>query len=293
MNTAARPTVVNLGSLNTDHVYRVPSIVAPGQTLASSSYTRHAGGKGLNQSVALARAGANVRHVGAVGPDGRWLIEVLADAGVDTAGVAVLPDEPTGHALIQVDHAGENAIVLHGGANRQIAFDADTHFPAGVTDAWLLTQNETNGVAEAIASAKAAGASVAFNPAPMDDAVHSYPLDAVDLLIVNQTEAEALGDATRRTLDSGGAVITTLGPKGARYEQGGESIAVPAAPAEPADTTAAGDTFVGYYLASALSGMDAEASLRRAARAAALCVARAGAVPSIPMAAQVDADSPV
>lgn len=282
------PMVVNFGSLNADLVYRVASIVRPGQTLASASFARHAGGKGLNQSVALARAGARVRHVGAVGHDGVWLRSALMEAGVDVSAVQLCDDEPTGHALIQVDDEGENAIVLHGGANRRTAFDAATHLPESEAGAWLLTQNETNGVAEAIAAAKARGAAVAFNPAPMDASVGGFPLELVDLLIVNQSEADALGDAAARTLDAGGAVITTRGVRGATYVRGALRITVPAVPARAVDTTAAGDTFVGYFLASTIQGLGVEASLRRAARAAAICVSRPGAVPSIPHAAEVD-----
>ncbi|MEM8783135.1 MAG: ribokinase [Planctomycetota bacterium] len=282
-----RPRVINLGSLNADLVYRVPTIVAPGQTLASADFARHAGGKGLNQSVALARAGATVHHVGAVGEDGRWLRDALADVGADVSGVAVLGDHATGHAIIQVDDVGENAIVLFGGANRRAAFDPSVH-GLGPGD-WLLTQNETSGAPEAIAAAKAGGASVAFNPAPMDDAVRGYPLEAVDLLVVNQSEAEALGDAAGRTLAAGGAVVTTYGPRGAAYRCGDETLEVPAEPADAVDTTAAGDTFVGYFLASRVAGLAVEPALRRAAKAAALCVGRPGAMPSIPLAAEVDA----
>ncbi|MEM1098488.1 MAG: ribokinase [Planctomycetota bacterium] len=285
--------MVNLGSLNADWVYRVPTIVTPGETLGSAALARHAGGKGLNQSVALARAGAMVSHIGAVGSDGTWLREALAESVVDASGVAVLEDTPTGHAIIQVDDAGENAIVLFGGANQATSFEVEAAFPRPSRGDWMLTQNETNGVAEAITAAKRRGVAVALNPAPMSPAVASFPLDLVDLLVVNETESRALGDAARRTLDHGGAVVTTLGAEGAVYRCDGLEIALPAARVDRVvDTTAAGDTFVGYLLASLVRGDEPEAAMRRAGQAAALCVTRAGAMPSIPWAAEVDADAP-
>ncbi len=277
------PPIVNLGSLNLDHVYRLPSIVRPGETLGSLSYNLHLGGKGLNQSVALARAGAAVTHVGAVGPDGGPLRDGLRDAGVDVSHISTT-ETPSGHAIVQVDDHGENAIVLFAGANHETRLDPMLLSP----DGWLLTQNETNGVADAIRAARSAGASVAFNPAPMHDDVKDFPLENVNLLIVNQTEAEALGNELQRTLGAGGAVITTLGADGAVHRTSKDEIRVDAERVTPTDTTAAGDTFVGYLLASLVRGDQPETAMRRATRAAAISITRPGAMPSIPFAREVD-----
>ena len=142
--------ILTIGSLNIDHVYRVPRLVRPGETLAASDYRVFAGGKGFNQSVALARAGAAVRHAGCVGADGVWLLDRLRKEGVETSGVEKV-GAPTGHAVIQVDDEGENAILLFGGANREVRPDqirrAVNTMPA---DGLLLLQNEISHVADAI-----------------------------------------------------------------------------------------------------------------------------------------------
>ena len=161
-------TILNLGSLNIDRVLAVPRVVRGGETLASSSLAVFAGGKGLNQSVALARAGARVAHVGKIGADGRWLLEKLASEGIDTSAVRESAG-PSGQAMIQVDSAGQNAIVIVGGANQEITAEeideALARFPIAE---WLLAQNETSGVEHAIRRARQRGLRVAFNPAPFD-----------------------------------------------------------------------------------------------------------------------------
>ncbi len=181
--------IVNFGSLNVDHVYRVPHIVRPGETIASRSYQLFAGGKGANQSMALARAGATVHHAGCIGQGGRWVVDKLAQAGVDIAAVREL-DEPTGQAVIQVDDAGENAIFLFAGTNHRIAREqvARTLASFGEGDL-LLAQNEINDVGVLIEQAAARGLQVCLNPAPFTDDVPTYPLHDVDWLVLNETEA--------------------------------------------------------------------------------------------------------
>ncbi len=159
--------VLCLGSLNIDYTYRVTHLVRPGETLTAEDILRGAGGKGLNQSIALARAGANVFHIGATGADGVWLRELLQEAGVNVDNVARL-EAGTGHAIIQVADTGENAIVLFAGANQavgaeQVAEAVQRTEAGGI----FLTQNETNGVPDALWRAKAHGLTVVFNPAPM------------------------------------------------------------------------------------------------------------------------------
>lgn len=287
--------ILNIGSINADHVYRVERIVRPGETRASRSYARYAGGKGFNQSVALARAGAAVAHVGGVGPDGQWLRDALAQDGVDIAHVREAAD-PTGHALIQVDDAGENAIVIHAGANGVLAA-ADVGLAIGASAAgdWILLQNETNVVGGAIRLAHGRGRRVVLNPAPMTAAVLEMPLELVDVLILNEIEGRALtaeADPARmlaslRARYPQATVVLTLGAQGVLADGGQGVVCQPAFPAQAVDTTAAGDTFIGYFLAAWTGGVELARALRWACRASAICVTRPGAAASIPRRAEV------
>ena len=288
---------LNLGSMNVDHVYTVDHFVRPGETLASSHYAIFAGGKGFNQSIALARAGAVTRHAGKIGRDAVWLLQRLKDEGVDVTHVEVA-DTATGHAIIQVVPSGENAIVLHGGANLTI-HEADfiRALSACQSGDHLLLQNEISCVASAIRLGKAHGLKVVFNPAPMSPAVRDYPLDLVDIFILNETEAEELTGKTTvediryvmRKRFPHSAVVLTLGGKGAVYFVGDTWHRQPAAVVKAVDTTAAGDTFTGYFLAELMRSADPARALELGCRAAALCVTRAGASDSIPCRREVDA----
>jgi ribokinase len=292
--------VLNFGSLNIDDVYRVPAIVQPGQTLAARSQQQFAGGKGANQSVALARAGAEVMHAGRVGPDGLWLVNRLRDAGVDTRYVDTTA-ERTGRAVIQVDDAGENAIVVLAGGNGQIT-DGQVgrvfaDLPAGTT---VLLQNEVNAVARIMTATAEQEMPICLNPAPMDARVAGYPLKQVGTLVVNRTEAAGLigrppaGMPPDGVLDAlaamlpGAEIILTLGADGAAYHGPEGRVHVPARPVDVVDTTAAGDTFIGFYLASRLAGAGPEQALIRATRASAITVGRPGAMDAIPRASEVD-----
>ncbi len=282
--------ILNFGSLNIDHVYRVDHIARPGETIASRSLDVYAGGKGANQSVALARAGADVSHAGRVGEDGQWLLDKLTQAGVDVSLIEVGSVARTGHAVIQVDNTGENAILLHGGANQTIAPDQIDRTLGGFNKGdVLLLQNEINHIPALINAAADHGLSVCLNPAPMTDEVRNWPLNKVSLLIVNETEAEALcGEADpwemlpKLTEMTGGEVIVTLGDKGALYAGQSEAVHQPAIKADVIDTTAAGDTFIGYFLARRAAGDPVEQCLKIATTAAAMCVAKGGAMDSIP-----------
>jgi ribokinase len=287
--------VLNFGSLNIDHVYRVPSIVAPGETLSSISYATFAGGKGANQSVALARAGADVFHAGCVGADGNWLVEKLRGYGVDTSFIRVV-DGPTGHAIIQVDEVGQNAIVLHAGANHCVSSehvaDVLAHFKPGDT---VLLQNEINDVPAIIAAAYDRKLNVCLNPAPFDKSVLHYPLDLLHTLVVNETEGAGLAGVseTDGILDTLAArlpkceIILTMGRKGASYRSPDTRFTIPAVQVAAVDTTAAGDTFIGFYLARRATGDGAEAALKTACAAAAVSVTKQGAMDSIPRLADV------
>lgn len=294
--------ILNFGSLNIDYVHRVEHMVRPGETIVGESLEVFAGGKGANQSVALARAGADVTHAGRVGEDGRWLIDklkVAGDSGVDVLLIEVDAEMKTGHAVIQVDAQGENAILLHGGANRAIGAEQVGRSLAGFgAGDLLLLQNEINNVPDMIRAAVERGMSVCLNPAPMTECVRDWPLDKVSLLIVNETEGESLcGESDPWNMlpklaamiggKSGGEVLVTLGAEGLLYLGQGEAIHQPAVEADVVDTTAAGDTFIGYFLAGRAAGEPVEGCLALAVRASSLCVARAGAMDSIPMASEV------
>lgn len=291
------PRILNFGSLNVDHVYRVEHFVRPGETLSSTDYRVFMGGKGSNQSIALALAGAPVSHAGKLGRDGAWIEERLRRFGVDTAFVGIA-DGASGHAIIQVNAQGENAIILHGGANRAITADDARrvldHFGAGD---WLLLQNEISAVPDIMREARARGMAVAFNPAPMQQSVRQYPLECVDLFVVNEIEAaELCGErepervlTVMRQRYPRAATVLTLGSEGAAYAGPEGRCRVPAVKVKAVDTTAAGDTFIGYFLAERLRSVGPEAALKLACRAAALCVTRPGAADSIPRRAEVEA----
>lgn len=289
--------IVNVGSINIDHVYGVEHFVRPGETLASDRYATFAGGKGFNQSVALARAGALVKHVGAVGRDGEWLLNRLRDDGVDVEHVRTR-DAATGHAIIQVETSGENAILLHAGANALLsADDIDSALGSCSPGDHLLLQNETSAVADAMRAGKERGLRVVFNPAPMTASVLDYPLGLVDMFILNETEATGLTGETqlerisaelRRRYRSARAVLT-LGSRGARYLDAERHYDQPAFEVETVDTTAAGDTFIGYFLADLVRGADPAQALLRGCAAASRCVTKPGASDAIPYAQELDA----
>ncbi|HSG89996.1 MAG TPA: PfkB family carbohydrate kinase [Pseudomonadales bacterium] len=297
------PRIVNFGSCCIDMLLSVPRIAAPGETLAATGDARMAGGKGLNQSIAAARGGAVVAHFGAVGSDGTDLLDLLREAGVDVSGVEVSADRPTGRAVVQVAADGENAIVIVPGANRglprRIMETAVDGLGAGD---WLLLQNETDWVPEAIARAAAGPGRVALNLAPADPAARDWPLEELDLLIVNETEALMLTDEASPEAQIAALharcprawIALTLGAEGAilaagdAHPEGAARFACAALAVDVVDTTGAGDAFTGHLLAALSAGLAPREALARAAVAGALACTLAGAAPSIPTAAAVD-----
>ena len=281
--------ILNFGSLNIDHVYRVEHLTRAGET-QTAEYSRQPGGKGLNQSVALAMAGAEVYHAGLIGSGGDFLRTRLADSGVDCSFLSAV-NEPSGHAVVQVDRAGENSIILFPGCNhslRRSQIDRVlSHFGRGDL---LLLQNEINEIPYLMEQAAARGMEIAFNAAPMTEAVRSYPLGLVRWLILNQTEAAALSGETepercaarlcegRPRLE----LILTLGADGVLYRHGDMSLFIPARRVEAVDTTGAGDAFIGFFLAAVADGADPGYSLTQGTAAAALTVTRPGAADSLP-----------
>ena len=287
--------VLDLGSLNIDYVYQVDRFVRPGEPRSALSRRVGCGGKGLNQSVALARAGVETWHGGAIGPDGAFLAEELRRSGVDTRLLRTDPDQSTGHAVIQVDGAGQNCILIYPGTNAALTLEEgeralDLLSPEDV----VLFQNETNLVGELMEAAARRGLRIAFNAAPMDGKVAAYPLEKVTWLFVNETEGALLsGEAEPRRAARllrerypRTQVVMTLGAEGSLWlSEAGEQFQ-PACKVEAVDTTGAGDTFTGFFLRGVLLGSPLP-PLRLATVASALAVGRPGAAGSIPTLAEV------
>ncbi|MBA59436.1 MAG: ribokinase [Gammaproteobacteria bacterium] len=281
-----KPRILNFGSCNIDHVYLMKEFVRPGETLACSDYQTYPGGKGLNQSIAIALAGGSAIHLGKIGKDGEWLLEILKSFGVNTD-FLLTSEKPTGHAMIQVNSEGENAIVLHGGANESITVDEiNQGLSLATEDDFLLIQNEINNIPYIIEEARRRKLRIAFNAAPITEAVKNYPLDKLDLLFVNEIEGSQLSGTTDRQLIPEALalrfpntrIILTLGENGSIYRFGQDIIPQPAIEVKKVtDTTGAGDAFTGTFLAYFSRDEDARLSLQKAAEAASQCISRQGA----------------
>lgn len=290
--------ILNFGSLNIDNVYSVSHFVRAGETLASTSLNHYPGGKGLNQSVAFAKAGAKVFHAGLIGTDGKMLSDLLENSGVNVSFVRTLQNEVTGHAVIQVSADGENCILLHGGANQMVddAFvnEVLSHFDKG--DAIIL-QNEINNLDYIIKSAKKRGLVTVLNPSPFNEVITALDLSLIDYLIINETEGKELSGKTESeaiisTLQArypALKIVLTLGKNGAIYVSGDERCFQPIIEAPVVDTTAAGDTFTGFFFTTLFEGAAPEKALLLATAASSIAVSRAGAAVSIPTRAEVEA----
>jgi ribokinase len=290
--------IINFGSLNIDNVYYVDNFVLPGQTIFATTQEQIPGGKGLNQSVAAARTDAKIQHAGCVGTDGQFMLDLLYKAGVDISAVNIL-EKPSGHAIIEVNKKGQNRIIVFGSTNQLLTENyIDTVLKNVEKDDIVLLQNETNLVGTIIVKAASVGARVAFNPSPMPNDLESLPLDKVSFFIVNELEAAQLADNKasenfEETLDilskkfPNAAIIMTLGSQGALYKCGSKHVFRPIFKVKTIDTTAAGDTFCGYFLACLTKGLQAEECLETASAASAITVSGKGAAPSIPTIDQV------
>ena len=283
--------MLNIGSLNIDYVYHMPHFVQPGETLSSQSLRVNFGGKGLNQSIAAAKAGMTVYHAGCIGAEGTFLKEKLECAGVHTEYIR-LTEEKTGHAIIQVDSSGQNSILLYSGANHALTEeDVDAALAGFDRGDIVLLQNETSCVDYIVRRTWALGMRTALNAAPCAENLREVPLEKLEWLLVNEVEGaylagtgepeEILQRLQARCPDT--TVVLTLGEAGSMAARGDTFVKTPAMPVRAVDTTAAGDTFTGYFLRCAAEGCSLEECLQLATAASALAVTRPGAADSIPI----------
>ena len=283
--------ILVFGSLNVDRRYIVDHFVQPGETLSSLSVGTFSGGKGLNQAIACKKAGSDVYMAGKIGTDGAFLLAELKDADVVTKHVFIDEKEMSGHAIIQVDKNGQNCIILYGGTNRTISQEevdevlAD--FDAGDI---ILLQNEINNMDYIITKASEKGMLVALNPSPMDDALLECDLSKVTYFIMNEIEAAAIvGDSDpEKAVEVLHAkypeskIVITLGGDGSMFFDGEKIWRHGIYKVKAVDTTAAGDTFTGYFLNGLLEGLQPLEIMSQAAKASAIAVSQPGAADSIP-----------
>ncbi len=281
--------ILVFGSYNIDKVYSLPHLPDKGEMLACDALETHVGGKGLNQALALKKAGAEVIAAGMVGPDGDYLTDYLSANGVDASAVGVC-DVPTGHSIIGIDPQGRNQMILYGGANRAITEEFCDRLLARHGDAdLLLTQYETACVEYMLKRAHEKGVRTAVNPSPYVDAVKELPFDCVDILILNEDEARLMtGETDEKAMLRAlyetvkGTVILTLGPRGSLYYDGNQTVEAKAFSVNAVDTTGAGDTFTGYCLYALLTGKTPREALTVGSAAAAIAVTQKGAAETIP-----------
>lgn len=291
--------ILSFGSLNVDLVYKVPHVVAKGETLSSTAVNTYPGGKGLNQSIALGKAGAEVYHAGAIGEDGKFLVECLEDAGVNTKFVKVLPNMKSGHAIIQNTEDGDNCIILFGGANQAITREqVDEVLAEFESGDFVILQNEINELKYIVEQAHAKGMQVVLNPSPMNAVINDLPLEYVSYFLLNEIEAGQILGETVEDPDviiaklaerfPNAKVVLTLGGDGSAFSDGKQVVRQGIYKVKTVDTTAAGDTFTGYFIAGEAKGQAVELSMDMAAKAAAITVSRPGAGVAIPTLAEVE-----
>ena len=287
--------VLNFGSLNLDYVYQVESILIPGETQASKDRQIFCGGKGLNQSIALAKAGIPVYHAGLIGEGGDPLLEVCKENGVNTEFIRQIPG-PSGHTVIQVDKNGQNCILLFGGSNRSMTRE----FVDEVLDSFeegdiILLQNEINELDYIIDRAYARHMMIILNPSPFDQALEHCDLTKISLFLMNEIEGfQITGEKEPdkilqkvKELYPNAKVVLTLGSDGSVYQDDTEIYRQGIYKVKAVDTTAAGDTFTGYFISSIIDGLPVQEGLKLAARASAIAVSRPGATASIPLRSEV------
>ncbi|MBE6853739.1 MAG: ribokinase [Ruminococcus sp.] len=288
--------VLTIGSMNIDHVYSVDHIVQPGETLTTGGMNIFLGGKGINQSMALAKAGAEVYHSGMIGEDGKMFLDACKKYGVNSDFIRII-DEKTGHTVIQVDKNAQNCILLYGGANQCLSEEfVDDVLSNFEKDDILLLQNEVNLLPYIIDKAYEKGMQIALNPSPFDDKLLACNLSKISIFLLNEIEGwqisgEKEPDAILDTLQKlypKAKIVLTLGKDGAVYAYENERLKQPIFEVKAVDTTAAGDTFTGYFLAGLIDKMPVADILRMSAKASSIAVTRNGAVESIPYRDEVE-----
>lgn len=288
--------LLNFGSCNIDYVYQLNHVVIAGETESCIGMQIFSGGKGLNQSIAVSRAGSQVYHAGMIGNDGNILLELLKDNGVNIEFLKTV-DKKTGHAVIQVTQTGENAIFVHSGANAciddaYIDFVLE-HFSKGDV---LLLQNEISNVDSIINKAFEKGMVIILNPSPIKENLQKIDLKKLSCLIVNQTESQAITGVADEAIALEYfknkypelKVILTLGKNGSIYQDKNQMYYQASYQVETVDTTAAGDTFTGYFVSGLLKGLSLRENMRFASCASAIAVSKNGAAPSIPSISEVE-----
>jgi ribokinase len=290
--------VLNYGSLNIDYVYEVEHFTRAGETQSSTSLKLYGGGKGLNQSIALAKSGAKVYHAGAVGEkDSAMLLKQLEDVGVDV-NLIVKKEGSSGHAIIQKIRSGQNSILIYGGSNQKITKEeVEKTLQTFEKGDFIVLQNEISEVGYIMEKAHEKGMKIVFNPSPLNNKISTYPLQYVNYFILNEVEAQDLCASIMRREElvvkvsemfPQAKIVLTLGENGSIYKDEKQKIFQPIYNVVPVDTTAAGDTFTGYFIGSIMAGKAAKEALEISAKAAAIAVTRDGAGVSIPTIKEVE-----
>jgi ribokinase len=287
--------VLNIGSLNLDYVYNLDHIVQPGETEASYELNVHLGGKGMNQSVALAKAGVDVYHGGMIGEDGQPFLDACKEFGVHAEYIRQI-DTKSGHAIIQIDKNAQNSILLYGGANQQLTSEyIDTVLADFGAENILLLQNEVNMLPYIVSRAYEKGMTIALNPSPFNEKLHAVDMGKISIFLLNEVEGFQItglknpDDIIAKLLEMypQSKIVLTLGQDGAVYADQEQKHFQPVFKVNAVDTTAAGDTFTGYFLAGLCEGLPIPEVLKMSAKASSIAVSRAGAVPSIPFREEV------
>ena len=287
---------LNFGSCNLDYVYSMDHIVRVGETQSSDKLSIFPGGKGLNQSIALARAGAPVYHAGCVGEDGELLLNTLSESGVDISYIQRV-EEKNGHAIIQVSREGENSIFLYAGSNAMISEEfVDSVLSDFGEGDYLLLQNEINNLNYIIDKASERGMFIILNPSPINEIIHGIDFEKLSCIILNEGEMADITECA--DIDESLEILKkkyphlhimlTLGKNGCIYSFKGQKCFHPIFETVAVDTTAAGDTFTGYFISELSRGTDIVTTLKIASCASAITVSRHGAAPSIPTREEVD-----
>ena len=282
--------ILNFGSCNIDYVYSLDHIVSVGETETTHKLEIFPGGKGLNQSIAVAKAGAKIYHAGCVGCDSDMLTDILSNNSVDTSYLSKM-NEKNGHAIIQVGSKGENSIFLYPGTNEMISKDyIDYVLENFGQDDIILLQNEISNIDYIVERAYEKQMCIILNPSPFNEKLNKIDFNKLTYIILNEVEAKAISDcdspeeslAYIKNEYPNLKVVLTLGSNGSIYADGLCKVYQPAFKVNVVDTTAAGDTFTGYFVAELLKGSDYQKILKLASAAAAIAVSRKGAAPSIP-----------